>query len=513
MTINKVLFPIFTVTVIIVTVIGIKIMNNYQSIPTLYMFELPEPDSLDPLLADKAGNLRLARMLYATAVEINYDGSLVSDVLETFSYDQSKSIIILTRKEGRKYLNGEEITSDDIAFSFSRMLFTRPDFPVLKYIKGAAQWLKQPSPLESYPEGIQIRGNQITIVFERKLKNPLYRLSLEIFSIIQKKSVDLKANKLASEPSPSGFYKLTKKENSEYTLEKFKSTRETYGYEGPRLVKLKYKSSLENELKHLNDNTIIFGTDAKLYEKEFSEIRERLSFVNLPATYFSALNINPSFKLFRKRECRQRVAHTFRKKIYASLPSAGPTNSYFPATLPGYLEDSKFETFKNDSCIINGEIDLYVMNPNQLSLQEKLLFDTLLEVGITKINLVSHGGRAADYFAEGKSALHLASSGFWTFDPIGDLKMYFAPNMHLSKKHMWSDPDFMKLWSSIDENEDGGSQLEEKLFKINKYVHNDAKFNVYVHSRRFFAALSSEFIRPFPQLLTSPAPWQLFNAK
>jgi hypothetical protein len=46
--------------------------------------ESERPYSLDPLLADIWDNLPVARMIYATPVEVNNDGSLSSKVLESF---------------------------------------------------------------------------------------------------------------------------------------------------------------------------------------------------------------------------------------------------------------------------------------------------------------------------------------------------------------------------------------------------------------------------------------------
>ena len=58
-------------------------------------------DSLDPLDADKTQNLPVARMIYATPIEIDKNGNLSSNVLSEFSYnEETKQIHFSLKKAG-----------------------------------------------------------------------------------------------------------------------------------------------------------------------------------------------------------------------------------------------------------------------------------------------------------------------------------------------------------------------------------------------------------------------------
>ena len=59
--------------------------------------------SLDPLDADLTHNLPVARMIYATPLEIDASDSMTSLVLESFSYDRGSQTITWVVKKGLKF--------------------------------------------------------------------------------------------------------------------------------------------------------------------------------------------------------------------------------------------------------------------------------------------------------------------------------------------------------------------------------------------------------------------------
>lgn len=112
----------------------------------------------------------------------------------------------------------------------------------------------------------------------------------------------------------------------------------------------------------------------------------------------------------------------------------------------------------------------------------------------------------SDIFADNKVAFFNAGSGFWALDPSGDMKMLFTPNLHKPLKHISNDDKLQKLIGNLEQN-------SEAYKEVNKYLYNDAKFNVYTHLRRFFVAKNKSLLGEVPFAITSPAPWQVFKVK
>jgi ABC-type transport system substrate-binding protein len=145
---------------------------------TFVITETGKFTSLDPLDGDSSQNLPVARMLYATPVEISSDNTLGSHVLESFEYNVEKKSIEWFVRNDLTYSDGSVISADDVAFAVARMAFSRPGFPVIRLIKGLKEWLRSDSPLKSYPEGIKISGNKIMIQLTEDYPHPQFRFCL-----------------------------------------------------------------------------------------------------------------------------------------------------------------------------------------------------------------------------------------------------------------------------------------------------------------------------------------------
>ena len=168
--------------VLLLTVLGgamtMKNFKDDQREAEYVVTETGLPTSYDPLDADSTQNLSVMRMLYATPLEISLENELTSSILEDFRYVSDSQEIVWKVKEGLKYSDGKQLTADDVAFSVSRMAFTRPKFPVLENIVGLSEWINEQTPLKSYPKGIVVRGQTITIKLNKNLKHPLFRFCL-----------------------------------------------------------------------------------------------------------------------------------------------------------------------------------------------------------------------------------------------------------------------------------------------------------------------------------------------
>ncbi|MCB0371079.1 MAG: hypothetical protein KDD45_17085, partial [Bdellovibrionales bacterium] len=308
-------------------------MNEY------IITETDLPTSLDPLDADQTQNLPVTRMIYATPLEIDASDTITSQVLEKFSYNKASKSIHWTIKKGQKYSDGTEIAIGDVAFAVIRMLYTRPKFPVIESIEGANEWLKLPEPLKGHPKGIQIKNNEITIYLTQDYPHPLFRFCLELFSIIPKKCVDLKTNKISCDKIPeSGRFLI--KEQKEKTILFQNRIKES------NQIIFKYLPSIDlaKQLDKISNDAVIAGNESMFTAEELKLFRGYSSFYYLPASRFSVLQINSEVSPFDDRICRFVFANQFRKEYEKLTKDYSPSeSSIFTKIIPGYLTRKELE--------------------------------------------------------------------------------------------------------------------------------------------------------------------------
>lgn len=485
--------------------------------PYIYVItETSGPTSFDPLEADNTANMPVARMIYATPLEASEDNQLKSQLLDSFGYDPEKKIISWKMKSGLKFDDGSEIAADDVAFSVARMAYTRPKFPVIENIVGLESWLKSETPLKTFPSGIVVKGNLITISLNRPVKHPLFRFCLELFSVVPRKCVDQKTNKISCDSIPSsGYYRISNTEKDALLFHKRKPGK-IEGMNAPDAIKFDYlvASEVTKKLPQIPKNAVLAGNESMFSPAEIKSVENQFATRYLPASRFSVVQLNQNTKPFQEKKCRKYFAEAFRQS-YLKITGQYPEPGVFTKILPGYLSqkellDGEALTEKDkEICKAHFEkvpISWGYTKPEENALFFQILRDTLKTLAKTPQEPIVAASRseAADFFAKGKISIFNAGSGFWALDPSGDMKMLFTPNLHKALQHVANDP---KLQALITEMQD-----DTKAYaKANRYLFEDAKFNVYAHPRRFFAARDRSLLAELPFAVTSPAPWQVFK--
>jgi ABC-type transport system substrate-binding protein len=508
---------IFAVILLVAKIPGLKKENV---LATFVITETGKFTSLDPLDGDASQNLPVARMLYATPVEIFADNTLGSRVLESFTYERSTKTVQWIVRDGLTYSDGTSITADDIAFSVARMAFTRPGFPLIKLIRGLNNWLKGSAPLQSYPEGIKVSGNKITIQLTEDYPHPLFRFCLELFGIIPKKCVNLETNKVICEKVPtSGYYEL--KENGDRSLlfQKRAGLESIQGKKYPSQIQILYRDAFEafGDSSLASDNTVILSSESKLTRDQVKGIESKFQLGFTPAAWFTILQINPNVVPFNDVECRFAFAEAFRRN-YEKTSGDISEASVFTKIVAGYkgreeLQKSVSEQpNKKFTCL---EKFSHTKVPWGFDKTTPTTFveavkATAKELGIEITGPTEFKDRKdeVDNFISGKSALMYGRTGFWALDPTGDIQMLFTPNLHKGLQHFWKDEKLQERLNTI--VKDGDVNMAS-VNSINSYLFADAKFNVYSHIRRFYASKSKDLVQHLPIGITSPSPWHLFG--
>ena len=345
------------------------------------------------------------------------------------------------------------------------MAFARPKFPVIKEILGLEEWRSKPDALSSLPSGIKLDNRTITIAFTRNIDHPLFRFCLELFSIIPKRCVDPKTNKLLCDQPPSSGYFILKEKGADWAL--FQLREELSGSKGlPKAKQIKFEyiqpKQIFDKSLTMNRDSVVASNDMLFSENEIAGIKSEYSIVELPKNRFSILLLNPTVAPFDTKECRQIFAAAFRENLVSlGLPRNQLEGSLTPKIFPGYLkleELAKSSKSHLPEQIENCKVQIAKSQPKwtaysaaRRELPEKALEKTLSDFGVklTAPEVFTDRSKQNAHFANGESQLFIGSSGLWPQDPYGDLQMFFTPDLHMTLKFTASDSKMQKLIESL----------------------------------------------------------------
>lgn len=496
--------------------------------PDYYTYVITETgmaSSFDPLDADQTLNMPVARMIYATPIEVDQKGDLKSSILDSFEYDESNQTITWKVKSGVKFTDATEITSDDIAFAVARMAYTRPTFPVIEDISGLKDWLKENAPLNSLPSGITVENNAVKIKFDKKQDHPLFRFCLEIFSIIPKNCVDTSTNKITCKEIPgSGHYKLIEKSASELHFDKCDQNK-IFGETVPNKIIFKYLTPAQatETADSLNSKTIITGSELRYSLEEMKQLNGKAIVSFAPASRIVGVVLNPHVGAFKDVKCRQLFAKAFRDAFHKLVGKDRESeSSVFTDLLPGFMNSSDLynsissglsaeEIVRCKSKFQQEPIKWLKATNNQKSLFVLVMEKVFNELGIEKSEPVVMETQKdeVDLFINGTLSVSGFQTGFWAFDPAGDIQMLMTPNMHKSLKFVSEDQKMQELIRNLK-----SSGLQNSAFvELNKHIYQESLFNVFSHVRRFFVVKDKKILQEAPVSITSPAPWQVFKVE
>lgn len=494
--------------------------NKSQAVDSkIYRYVITEtagPNSLDPLDADNTHNLPVARMIYATPLEISEENKLSSQILESFRYEVASQTIEWVVKSGLKYDDGTPMTAEDVAFAVARMAYKRPQFPVIEKIEGVEKWAKSKNALKSLPSGIKVSDQKISIRLTKNMEHPLFRFCLELFAVIPKRCVNLESNVISCKEIPaSGYYRIAEKTADSILFTK-RNADPIDGLTVPRQIRFEYipAEDLSKKAKSLDTMTVFAGNEIMFEKSDLQKFEKDFATKFTPASRFSILLVNPKVAPFDDKLCRQLFAKKFRESYSEVADKSQPLEaSIFTKVLPGYLSVKDLDAVLSDKDLMKcqeklkkAKIPWGFTKGEQRTIFNDALKRTFEKIGVKTSAAIEAKARTelADLFAQGKISVFNGSSGFWALDPSGDMKMLFTPNLHKALQFVSDDAKLQKM---IAELESGNKDYAG----VNRYLFEDAKFNVYTHLRRFFAAPNKKLLVDVPFAITSPAPWQVFK--
>ncbi len=473
--------------------------------------ETKGPDSFDPNDADKTQNLSVMRMLYATPLEIDKNNLLASYVLKSFSYDEAKQKISFEVRGDLKYSDGSGLTPEDVALSIARTAYFRPDFPVVKHIKGVKEWALAKRGISTWPSGMNLAGQTITIDLDQKLANPLFRFCLELFSIIPKACLNMETANLTCEIAPSsGYFVIKSKSVNEIVFEKRKQLIKPVGEINFETITFKFKTISDACREEIAQNQIIAASEIDYLAAGCESLIKPEQVHWMPSARFLVLRFNPEVQLFKSKEARHYFSEVIRAVLKEKNGDLIVEKSLFPKLLPGYLDSEQLRFESKDLSSLFKAVKIKLP---QIKSFGSLIFDSIIEAAQRlgmNVELVPEPpmGKVIDSFLSGEYPVIAGSSGFWAQDPIGDVAMWFTKNLHKPMKFIWSDASVYKQIADL-ENEVYPQNIKIKMENFNRYLFEESLISPVMHFRRCFISNLGVSDITLPQAITSPAPWQI----
>lgn len=489
---------------------GVTKENSFLNLKYV-VTETKGPDSFDPKDADKTQNLSAMRMLYATPLEIDKNNLLQSYVLKSFRYDEQKSLIIFEIKEGLKYSDGGNILIRDVALAIARTAYFHPDFPVVKNIKGVKTWVDSKKGLTTFPSGMKVRGNTLTIEFDRKMANPLFRFCLELFSIIPESCLNLNTAAMTCRTAPSsGYFMMEAQNEKEITFQKRKDIEPPFDEIPFEKIIFQFKTLSEACSNLIEPNQVISGSEIDFVAAGCSKSIQKNQVHWMPSARFLVLRFNPHENIFNLKENRQFFAEKVREILRAKNSELIVERGLFPKLLPGYLDSESLQRTDIDRSKAFKGIRIQLPDIKSFG---ALIFESIIEAAKNlqmKVVVISEPpmNQVIDSFLNGTFPVIAGSSGFWAQDPIGDVSMWFTKNLHKPMKFIWEDDEVYRQIHAL-EIETEPNLIKMKMEALNKYVSDQAVIAPVLHFRRLFISSREVTGLNLPQAITSPAPWQL----
>ena len=469
------------------------------------------PESFDPVNADKTQNFSTMRMLYATPLETDRNNRLKSYILKDFQYDEEISVAKFELRSDIYYADGTLMTIDDVALSILRMAHNRPDFPVIKHIKGIQDWAKNKHVLSELPSGLKINKNILTIYFSQKLTNPLFRFCLEIFSIIPKACINLGSGELNCKiPPASGYFEIDKITENELVFKKRENIKHSVDIIDFDKIFFQFKSLKEACSSEIEKNQVVSGMEVDFITSDCEALLAKSQVHWMPAARFLVLRFNPHVSIFKDKKNRQFFSEKIRHAMRTKYPELIIERGLFPRHLPGYVDSDKLEIVNEDRSNLFKEIKI---NFPQVSSFGKIIFDANIEVAKSlgmdvKVYVPPSMEKFVDSFISGEFPVVVGSSGFWAQDPVGDVSMWFTKNLHKSMTFLWEDELLYKKIELL-EIENNSVETRSKMENFNRYIFDESVIAPILHFRRLFISSRSVKGLSLPQSITSPAPWQI----
>ena len=281
---------------------------------------IPEsPTYMDPMVQASIGTYRVTTQMFDRLVMMDNDMNLVPGLAESWEVIDDTTTVFHLR-QGVKFHNGEEMTSEDVKYSLERCIAN----PGVNY--------KSITCDDDYT---------VTIKTSAPFNALLYRLSLDAASIICK-SADTSAEEFNKNPVGTGPFKFVSWElGGDVVLEAF----EDYWGGAPAVKRVIFRTIPEalNRTIGLETGEVDLAYDLGITDLESLADNASVTTLTSPSTTVWYVGMNVQKAPFDNEKVRQAVAYALDPQGYIDLVFSGeatPANyTMLPPSVDGYVSD------------------------------------------------------------------------------------------------------------------------------------------------------------------------------
>ncbi|MGL4688347.1 MAG: glutathione ABC transporter substrate-binding protein [Fusobacteriaceae bacterium] len=382
-----------------------------------------EPKTLDVHNGNDGLSLRINKQIYSRLVESDGDMKIIPGLAKSWKNIDNRTMQFSLR-ENVKFHNGDDFTSEDVKFSFERMMSS----PRISFIL---------PPIEKIEIVDKYTVNLIT-------KTPfaplLAHLSHPALGIVSKKSILEDKADLTVTPIGTGPYKFLEwKPGDRVVLEK----NENYFLGKPNFEKIIYRSIVEASSRTIGLETKELDVALGISTVDEATIRanKHLKILKKPSISYAYIGFNMNNEKFRDIRVRQAINYAIDKQsiIDAVLSGSGtlatspiaPTVFGFTTKTKAYSFDlKKAKELMSEAGIKELKTYIYILGgevPKQIA---EIVQANLKEIGIDMQIRVSESSSYFDITGRGEHEMFLGSWGTVT----GDADYGLYPMYHSSAK-------------------------------------------------------------------------------
>lgn len=444
--------------------------------------------------------------LFDRLVEVETTGpgqsKLVAGLAEKWDVSADGKVYKFYLRKGVKFHNGEELTADDVVYTFDRMLNPKTkalntDF--LDMIAGASDRMAGKAQTTSGLKVIDKYTVEITLA--SPFAPFLAGLATPGVGIYNKKATEAAGDKFGQNPVGTGPFKLKKWDyNSEITFEAFPDY--FRGKAGIDLLVAKVIPSADTQRMEFEAGKLdVFDLDNARtqipYFRESAKWKSQIVSGPRVGTYYYALN--QAVKPLDNLKIRQAIQYGINRELLlekfyykTGVPAKGvlaPGLAGYNANLPGFKYDkAKAQQLVKESGVANPTIDIWQVtdSPNTLQINEAVQA-MLGEIGI-KINIkqVDSATWSATRKASNQMAMYHTSWSADFNDPDNFLYTFFAPNNSKARSFNENNPRVVEILDKCRQitNMDERYKLYQEAEKL--VVYDDAAWVPLFHLEHLF---------------------------
>lgn len=286
-----------------------------------------EPTTLDPMNGNDLLTFAIQYQIFDTLVREDQDGKLVPGLAEKWDISPDGTEITFYLRKGVKFQNGEEMTADDVVFSFQRAIASS----YTTRITGSMDSVEA------------VDGSTVKL----KLKYPygpiLGCIASANMGIVSKKAVEQNAEGFARNPIGTGPYQLVEwKTGDKLVFKSFKAY-----YRGEAAIKnLTYSIITDSStaLVALEKGEVDQMMSPAAADRKNIENDENLKLYETPEASYLFVAFNTEKGLFTNKLLRQAVSYAIDRNavILGALEGTGtPLEVPIPPSCFGYPKDFK----------------------------------------------------------------------------------------------------------------------------------------------------------------------------